>query len=278
VSERRNLQRRLQQLAEIRSIMDAMRNLALAEMLKLKPRLDNQHRMAADLESMAADFLCHHPYAWPGDSGALDIWIVFGSERGFCGDFNETLCKAIEQLLQSAPGARIEVILIGNKLVRRFAERGRNIHGTDGAEVTEEVTGTLNHVVNRLGNLQLQYNTINVHALFHDADTGILSTRQLLPPFTDLKLRPARHGTPPLLHLPPAVFFSALVDEYLYFALHEIAYASLLAENNRRIQHMTGALRRLDESSVELTRQYHFHRQEEITEELEVILLNSSTT
>ena len=59
-------------------------------------------------------------------------------------------------------------------------------------------------------------------------------------------------------------------------ALHDIAYQSLMAENSARIQHMTGAIRRLDEPAEELTRQYHRARQEEITEEIEVILLNSS--
>ena len=78
------------------------------------------------------------------------------------------------------------------------------------------------------------------------------------------------------MHVPSVDLFSQLVDDYLYFALHEIAYMSLLAENNKRIQHMTGALLRLDERTGELTRQYHLHRQEEITEEIEVILLNTT--
>ena len=39
---------------------------------------------------------------------------------------------------------------------------------------------------------------------------------------------------------------------------------------------MSGAVRRLDEKMAELTRHYHIERQEEITEEIEVILLTAA--
>jgi F-type H+-transporting ATPase subunit gamma len=67
-----------------------------------------------------------------------------------------------------------------------------------------------------------------------------------------------------------------LLDRYLFVALQEICYTSLMAENQKRIQHMTGAVHRLDETTAELMRRYHMRRQEDITEEIEVILLNAT--
>ena len=60
--------------------------------------------------------------------------------------------------------------------------------------------------------------------------------------------------------------------------LHEILYASLLAENRRRVQHLDGALRHLDRRLDDLKRKDRRLRQEEIIEEIEVILLGSSGT
>ncbi len=47
-----------------------------------------------------------------------------------------------------------------------------------------------------------------------------------------------------------------------------------MAENQRRIQHLEGAIQRLEEKNENLARKSRTLRQEEITEEIEVILLS----
>ena len=54
-------------------------------------------------------------------------------------------------------------------------------------------------------------------------------------------------------------------------------YASLAAENHRRVEHMEGAVTRLDERVLALKRRANALRQEEITEEIEVILLSADS-
>src|SRR3990172_5769917 len=117
--------------------MDAMKNLALAEIFKLNSRLGNQQQIVMDLEYMATDFLNHHPYYYPSNGETIDIWVLFGSERGFCGDFNEALIKNLEQRLQTAADARSFLILVGYKLSRRFAGKGVRVRVIAGADVTE---------------------------------------------------------------------------------------------------------------------------------------------
>jgi F-type H+-transporting ATPase subunit gamma len=57
--------------------------------------------------------------------------------------------------------------------------------------------------------------------------------------------------------------------------LHELFYSALLAENERRLQHLEGALRRVDRKREALTLRGKALRQEEITEEIEIILLST---
>ncbi len=52
-------------------------------------------------------------------------------------------------------------------------------------------------------------------------------------------------------------------------------YSSLMAENQQRQAHMDRALQRLDEDSARLRLRYNNQRQEEITEEIEIILLSA---
>jgi F-type H+-transporting ATPase subunit gamma len=67
---------------------------------------------------------------------------------------------------------------------------------------------------------------------------------------------------------------TGLTEQYLFAALHELLYSSLMAENQRRMQHMDAAVRRLERTSADLLRRRNILRQEEITEEIEVIMLS----
>ncbi|MCK5120429.1 MAG: F0F1 ATP synthase subunit gamma, partial [Methylococcales bacterium] len=58
-------------------------------------------------------------------------------------------------------------------------------------------------------------------------------------------------------------------------SLQNILYTSLTAENNQRLQHLDNAVRHLDKATEKLHKKSQIYRQEEITEEIEVILLNA---
>jgi len=110
---------------------------------------------------------------------------------------------------------------------------------------------------------------------YHDYKTGKIIQRHLLPPLWLTQERMPQQGSPPLLNLDPADFFAELIHHYLFAALHEIFYLSLMAENQSRQQHLDGAVRHLEDETIKLRRKAQIVRQEEITEEIEVILLNS---
>ncbi len=79
-------------------------------------------------------------------------------------------------------------------------------------------------------------------------------------------------------NLEPEAFLKELLDHYLFATLHELAYESLLAECRYRMQHLESAGHRIDERIARLKLRRNTLRQEEITEELEIILLNTVGT
>ena len=81
----------------------------------------------------------------------------------------------------------------------------------------------------------------------------------------------------PVLNLEPRDFLLELSYHYLFVVLYEILYTSLMTECHQRMTHLKGAVKRMDEQSEELHRQGNTLRQEEIIEEIEVILLSSSS-
>ncbi|MBX3318973.1 MAG: F0F1 ATP synthase subunit gamma, partial [Nitrospira sp.] len=62
---------------------------------------------------------------------------------------------------------------------------------------------------------------------------------------------------------------------YLFSILHEIFYSALMAESRARLAHLEAALRRLEGNRAEMLRKRNLLRQEEITEEIEVLMLST---
>jgi len=272
VTRRRAVQGHLATMGEIRGIMGAMKNLAFAEHRKVGRRLEAQGRVVRGIEAAAADFLAFYPQPVPDPATLAPVLVVVGSERGFCGDFNQALLREGDDRLAAEPALR--VVAVGYKLGARLVGRPEVVGSLDGAGVAEEVDRALSAVVAALRGLEESHGPSRVTALHNQPEGEGLAERALFPPFAALPPPTEPNGFPPIVHLDPPDLFAGLVDHYLLAALTDVFLASLLAENDRRVRHLEGAIRRLDERRRELTLQANALRREEITEEIEMILLN----
>lgn len=274
MSRRLELEQHRRQLSEIREIMRSMKNLALMESRKLERYLDAQGQAVRTIESAAADFLSFYPLQTVESTGfgasshsVKQVVLAIGSERGFCGDFNEETLTA----LATYRSGECTVMAVGAKLCARLEKFPAAVVPFAGPSVAEDVPKLLDGLVDEIGALHEE--SLSLTVLHHRSVEPEITRKPLLPPFVDHA--PVEFRNPPLLYLPPERFFAELLDHYLFAALHEIFYTSLMAENQRRMQHLEGAIQRLDDKTHEYVRRCHTLRQEEITEEIEVILLSA---
>ncbi|QSA98696.1 FoF1 ATP synthase subunit gamma [Methylococcus sp. EFPC2] len=269
MSRRHALEAHRHTLGEVRDIMDAMKNLALMEIRKLERHHANQRVLVDDLRRAASDLLAHHPLPHTQQPNS-EVHVLFGAERGFCGGFNEALRVEFDTL---GPDARC--IAVGQRLYTRLEDDPRVLAALDGASMAEEIGIVLERLVQTLGELPDQ-GPYGLTALYHEPEAGV-TERRLLPLYLDLQAGDfTPRDQPPVINLPPAPLLAEFGEYYLLALLHRIACASLQAENQLRIQHLGSAVHRLDNRLDELDRECNALRQEEITEEIEVLLLNMS--
>lgn len=275
MSRRRELARRLDALADIAGIMSAMKGLALMEIRILSDFMASQQRMVAGIESAAADFLAAHREFASEPVARREFCVLVGSEQGFCGDFNETLLARMKAI-RSEREAPVRWLVVGRRLASRLGEHDGVDLALPGAIVANEVPVVLLRLTRELIHFpaQVERTGYGLSVLYHCDATGDIRLRSLLP----LRDRPAP-GPPPAypaeLNLQPEAFLRGLTRHYLYAALNEVLYSSLMVENRQRQTHMDRALQRLNEDSARLQLIYNTRRQEEITEEIEVILLSA---
>ena len=274
MTRRRDIDRHLQSLGEIQEILGAMRNLALLETRKLTRALSDQQQVVRTIRRAIADALAVLPTARVPGEGADEILVVLGSERGFCGDFNRAL---LEQLQDAIEHGTAPVIVVGQRLAARLPRSIAPVAVLAGATTTEEIADVIVRVMREVERWQESREVprpIQPVVLHQTRTSGV--ARTVLDPLSEAPNQARTARQPPRTYLVPDILLEKLTEHYLYAVLHQVFHGSLMAENERRMLHMESALRRLDEQSEELRRRRNGLRQEEITEEIEVITLTTS--
>lgn len=274
MTRRHDLEQHRLSLADIREIMNSMKTLAYMETRKLAGFLDAQQHVVKSIEDTAADLLGFYPEILPDSRDAPAVYILLGAERGFCGDFNHLLLKHLETTLRQHTANEALLIAVGRKLNALLEEDRHVLALMEGAAVLEEVDAILVEVIDELAGLQDKHGALKVYCLYHGEQALVM--KKLIPPFEPFLGEPPRFTHPPLLNQSPQDFLVELSDHFLFAALHEMVYTSLMVENRQRILHLEGAVNHLDHRTAMIARQCNLLRQEEIIEEIEIILLNAA--
>lgn len=265
---RRELERRLRALGDIGTILGVMKNLALMETGKLSRILVAQREMVASLEETATDFLSFYPHSQPADDKRIKLMLLVGSQRGFCGDFNDLLLAGLP--LVENKGSTSLKISVGAKLFGRFPTDVQ----LDGPNAAEEIGQVIHTVMNTISTLLARTDgnhPLQLSALYHDPDSGVVVVKLLAPIAGQIEEKSSTKF-PPHLNLAPEAFFAQLTEQHLLAAITEVFHRSLMAETHFRLNHIEGASRRMERRTTELKRKQTLARQEEIIEEIEAIL------
>jgi F-type H+-transporting ATPase subunit gamma len=264
-------------LRELSDVMGAIKNISLMETHRLKRFISTQMRVVESAEAMAGDFLSYYPQGLVASPGTPPVYLLIGSERGFCGDFNVALLQSLHDDLSPAAVPEPVLVPMGRKLCAKLENDLRVGARLESPSVADEVRGVLSRVVQTLNGLRVggePFTPLSLVVLYHEPrDHG--SSVRIRRPLQGLGRKPVSLTHSPLLTMPPETFFGEWIDQYLFAALHAFLYSSLMAEHQRRLQHLDGAIQRLDRQRAELARKDNALRQEEITEEIELILLSA---
>ncbi|PWQ92207.1 F0F1 ATP synthase subunit gamma [Leucothrix pacifica] len=202
--------------------------------------------------------------------------IVFGSDQGLVGQFNDTLAEFVQQKLTDITGEK-KIWVVGERMYGHLQDADLAL------EHCFNVPGSVDGVTPLVGELLLATEHLwetgeqSPLYLFHQRP-GKLSGQykprmhQLLP--LDLRWQKALQEqvwTGPSL---PETLGStgltlrALVREYLFVSLYQTCAESLASENSSRLVAMQRAEKNIEEMLAGLQHEYHHQRQEAIDEEL----------
>jgi F-type H+-transporting ATPase subunit gamma len=261
VSERREIEARLALYDDLSGILRAMRSFALAELHRVMRREKAQNEV---VQTLSAAFAEMAPAAPKSPRCAGDVWLLFGSVRGFCASFNDDVLRA----WQGAAEAKSPVVVVGERLAASMDGDGTGRFFVPGPIGALDAAAAVDRILLAFGEARrLVPGEAGLVACFRD-DAGARNER-LLPLALPLA---SNRAYLPLTQEPARQVAEQVMQHYLFHALLARLLNAIRVENHMRLAQMENALRHLDRSSENLQRQDNRLRQEEIVEEIELIL------
>lgn len=201
--------------------------------------------------------------------------IVFGSDQGMCGQFNDRIADHVVQSLAQTPADRCFVMAAGRRVGAALERAGRPVE--QACSVPGSVAGITPLVHQLLASIEQwrsQHDIDHLTLFYHRYGRTSFEphTLRLLPLDMDwlaeLHRRPWPSRSLPTFTMDREALFSALIRQYLFVGLYRAAAESLASENASRLQSMQAAEKNIEDRLTDLNAHYHRERQDAITAEL----------
>ncbi len=201
--------------------------------------------------------------------------IVFGSDQGLVGQFNEVLAEFTEYTLDNFQGKK-QIWAVGERMQGRLEDDGLTLSGLF------SVPNSVNTITPLIGQILLESETSGEKGefsqlyIFHNKPKpGALYEPfvQRLLPLDEKWSSSVVHLKWPTNNIPEPMFglepnLHGLIRQYLFISLFRACAESLASENASRLAAMQRAEKNIDELLEDLNRLFHRLRQSTIDEEL----------
>lgn len=204
--------------------------------------------------------------------------VVFGSDYGLCGRFNQNLCDYALQRMDTMdmPAESRLVLAVGSKTQSSLEESGQAVQeylltpaSADG------ITDVVSSILLKLDAWRIEHDTEHVWLFYNRRSSKVHYQQTALPllPMDRIRLARIKGTTWPSKVLPTfsmnaEALRSKLLNQYLFVALFRACAESLASEHNARLTAMQMAEKNIGETLEETLTEYRRLRQELITTEI----------
>ncbi len=272
------LKRQISSAQELLTVAKTMKALAATNIRQYEQAVVSLQQYSHTLTMGMQILLINHPHALaelrPRTHQRLGA-VIFGSDQGMCGRFNEQLAQFVVQALQQYPFETEALLLLvmGSRICDRLMEQGYPVERCLPVPASiEGITAKVQTIVIQLETWR-QKHQVDQILVFHNflaKGTTCKSHQQQLFPLEVGQLHrpswPSRCR--PMVFLSQERLFSALFRQHFFVTLYRACAESLSSENASRLASMQLAQTNIEEHLIELKTTFQQQRQTTITEEL----------
>jgi len=274
-----SLQRRKKSAGDLAMVVSTMKAMALSNITQYEMAVHSLHDYSRTIKLGMHTLLSNEKYFIPDlperNREGPQVAIVFGSDQGLVGPFNNFISSFTHNNLKSIPGKR-EAWAVGERIFLGLKDDG--LSPTKLFNVPNSVSG-ITPLVNAILMHIEDYRSKNAaysFLLFHNSpltgETYQPKYQRLFP--VDQEWEQEIHNIKwPSNNLPQIIgnkeqVFRSLFREHLFVSLYKACAESLASENASRLAAMQRAEKNIQEIQEDLQQSYHRLRQSMIDDEL----------
>ena len=280
------LQAKIETVEDLQAIVKTMKALASVSIQQYRKAVESLQDYGRTVEMGLQIILQQQRFSepaeaewFPSSTGAGGVGaIVWGSDRGLCGQFDERIAAYVAErlkLLQVEP-KNVLIAAIGVRLVTPMEQRGYTVGSTFAVpNSVTEIMPAVQDLLFAIEDWRSQQQIDRLLLFYNHPLTGASyqsSSLQLFPvdlSWLDRLQKKEWHSQVlPMFTMDRRQLFSELIREYFFVSLYRAFAASLASENASRLSAMQSAETNIEERLLDLKGRYHRQRQSSITAEL----------
>ncbi|HZW98547.1 MAG TPA: F0F1 ATP synthase subunit gamma [Trueperaceae bacterium] len=274
------VRRRLESAESLGGVVSTMKSLASVRVHQYRRTMRALDASTLTLDRAARAILYLHPELAepePPERYAKTAAVVFGSDRGLCGPFNDRMARyAVGELTSGRAGEVGGVVAIGRRLAGRMraagVEPGELLSAPSSLDNVDVAVARLLDLIDewrhtgRAGRIWLIYARPAGATSFMPRNVQVLPIDPVWLRY--LRDRPWPSKRVPMEFSEPRSLVQGVIRQRMALAFVKAFGSSLAAENASRLAAMEAASRNIDERLERLRTAYHSARQTAVTEEL----------
>lgn len=272
MSQRSKYRRQLHTLSDLQTIFKALKNISIVELQRVDQQSQNLAEIMSELErfqSLLRPLLAQLPKKPKGAIQRTNILI--GTERGFCGPINRWLrdYKAEET------SKKDRWLVIGSRLASLLNQDDTNVTLIEGAQTADDILDIAFTIKERLSE-HLDFNQgpdidIRLIRAFQGQDSHAISVSSILESPSE---NSDNSGCSVEYYLSDQQLLSGFLSYQIKYSILGALMQAFAFESRTRLTQVDSAMHRLEKKSQRLDQRLRQLRQEDITEEIETILLS----
>ena len=255
MSSTQELLRRINSVATMKQITQTMKFVAVAKLAKTKIDMERILKYKKQLLDIIQETFILQPIDVTQDK---DLMISISSDKGFCGAFNNNICKRTKEFLQKHTN-NIDVIAVGKKINMFLSKHGyksvfKDLFGHYSLEALQNFANEVTDKYNSYRNIYFIYNGYNQN----NNDVYKIPHYELIKKDTSTTL----------LDQDSTITTYVLLKKMLVVDIMSIVIESIAQENNTRMVSMSKATDNAEVLEKSLRISYNQLRQATITNEI----------
>ena len=265
----KQIDEKIRKYRELGKIIISMKSIASANVKRAQNLIESLREYEMNLIDSISTLLSHFPnLTIERIEGGKSLVVVYGSDLGLCGVFNEKVSKKAQDVFGKSENL-LGYLIVGKKLADIMDSKVLKVFSAP--THYEAIYARASELIDEISKL-FKENISEIYTIFNEF-LGIGSYRPTVRRIFPFEVKREKVSEiPPIVDIPPQEILIGLIVDYIFARIYRAYLESFLSENGVRLMNMNNASSSIERNLEKLKLERNYYRQEEITAEIEEIM------